>query len=94
MDRLEGRAFRRTSALKEPPFLKSENLALREGATEQILQVLKTSLAVLTYTLKGAEIRELILYLVCERKFCVTLLNVALLLQSVFDNSQADVQIP
>lgn len=55
---IEGNASERGSILRILQCFKSDDTALREPGTEQIFQVLRVSLAVHTYALNDAQIRE------------------------------------
>lgn len=80
--------------MKDSLFLTNENLVLREFNTEQIRQVIKSSLAAHMNTVKDVQIRELLSYIFCERHFSVTLLNKTQFLHFALVNSQAKVQTP
>lgn len=89
MANMKDKTLRRKPALKTSQFLKSENLAPPKLGTEQIIQILRASVAVHTYALKNGRIRELSFQLFCNRNFSVTMLNDARFLQLVTDNSKA-----
>lgn len=57
----------RTSALRTPQLLKSENPALHNLRTKQICQVFRAIMAINTNLLKSRQMRELFFHLFCDR---------------------------
>lgn len=75
MERVESKAWQRSSKLKEPQFLTTEHMALRGLGTEPSSQVLKSFLAVHTYAMKDGYMRELFFDFFRKRNLPVLLLN-------------------